>query len=541
MGRLLSLLKGVECSIRSRLGSWMQEVSLAGDQAASDVSTLQTEMNAAEADISTLQALFPNNVLGAENGGTGRAAFIAISPVRIQFVGDSNMAGSNGTETGLVGGLRHVAYLSLRQWRSDFDFIGSQVDSSEATTTFPLWFHEGHPGLRIDQIAAGYAGYVVAPTGVPDLIVDILGTNDIAQGHTAAQMMVDRAALDAAYLAANPNVKIIAMAPPPFVAGTTVAGNLAAWNAVRATYIALLQAYCLARSSYMRYSAITSGLAGESFQNDGVHINIGGEAVVGQEVAAMLNAEVLPPVSGATLPRAFRQRKPWASQQMTAAASQLKTTAHPGFNPGSGSLAVAVDYYPTLLDAGGLHTVGQFGAYGVSNFWAIYQQDRALRIYYNNPAGTIFGGVSEACLLINTWHRIVMIAHADSGTVGLYLNGRLLDLKTGQAAWAMTLQDTQFNNGATFSGTTGFYSRIDAFKGALVPRPGSMAAILAVESDYYDGQSLVEGAGSATFNLNASLADEISGGPILVASGGAATSPAYPSGTPARPWEYVGG
>lgn len=32
MGRLLSLLRGVESSIRSRLGSWMQEVSLAGDQ-----------------------------------------------------------------------------------------------------------------------------------------------------------------------------------------------------------------------------------------------------------------------------------------------------------------------------------------------------------------------------------------------------------------------------------------------------------------------------------------------------------------------------
>ncbi len=56
MGKLFSLLKGVECSIRSRLGSWMQEVSLAGDQAATDVSTLQTEMTAAEAAIVALQA-----------------------------------------------------------------------------------------------------------------------------------------------------------------------------------------------------------------------------------------------------------------------------------------------------------------------------------------------------------------------------------------------------------------------------------------------------------------------------------------------------
>lgn len=42
MGRLLSLVRGVESSIRSRLGSWMQEVSVAGDLASSNISTLQT-------------------------------------------------------------------------------------------------------------------------------------------------------------------------------------------------------------------------------------------------------------------------------------------------------------------------------------------------------------------------------------------------------------------------------------------------------------------------------------------------------------------
>ena len=41
MGRLLSLMRGVECSIRSRLGQWMQEVSTTTDQAVVDIAALQ--------------------------------------------------------------------------------------------------------------------------------------------------------------------------------------------------------------------------------------------------------------------------------------------------------------------------------------------------------------------------------------------------------------------------------------------------------------------------------------------------------------------
>lgn len=49
MGRLSSLLHGVETSIRSRLGSWMQEVSLAGDEIPgmqADITQLQVDITA---------------------------------------------------------------------------------------------------------------------------------------------------------------------------------------------------------------------------------------------------------------------------------------------------------------------------------------------------------------------------------------------------------------------------------------------------------------------------------------------------------------
>lgn len=57
MGRLLSLVRGVETSIRSRLGTWMQEVSLNGDQASSNISTLQVLEAQDAANIAALQAL----------------------------------------------------------------------------------------------------------------------------------------------------------------------------------------------------------------------------------------------------------------------------------------------------------------------------------------------------------------------------------------------------------------------------------------------------------------------------------------------------
>lgn len=55
MGRLLSLARGIETSLWSRLGRWIQEVATTTDQAVGDVSTLQTEMNVAQTDIAALQ------------------------------------------------------------------------------------------------------------------------------------------------------------------------------------------------------------------------------------------------------------------------------------------------------------------------------------------------------------------------------------------------------------------------------------------------------------------------------------------------------
>ena len=465
---------------------------------------------------------------------------LANAPIRtIQIVGDSNWAGSNGADTGMVAVARQAFYQQLRAWRDDFDFIGTDASPPEGVASFGLWHNEAHPGFSMATMTTNYPGYV-AITGAPEIIVDMIGAGDlINDGLNAAQMFQRRLALDAAYAAANPNAIVVPMGIAPFVPGTTTGGNLAAWTATRAQYNALLQAYAATKANY-HYSNITDSLGEGDFLVDGVHLNQYGQSKMGQGIAQLLDI-LLGARRGNPLPNIFLQRKPWASESLpVAATSTLTATAHAGFNPGAGSFALAFDYYPTLLDAGGLHTVAQFGTYGANNFWALYQQGSALRVYFNDPAGTVFNQPQQVSLVLNTWHRIVMIAYANgaNSSVGLYVNGKLVGLATGQPLWNMTLQNTVWGNlGVT--GCPAYVSRIAAYKGASVPEAGHMAALQAVEEDYYKGRDLVPGAGSAIYPLNTGLNDDISGNPALVAAGGAIAEAAWPTG-PARPWEYTG-
>jgi hypothetical protein len=84
-----------------------------------------------------------------------------------------------------------------------------------------------------------------------------------------------------------------------------------------------------------------------------------------------------------------------------------------------------------------------------------------------------------------------------------------------------------------------FPAEFSTYKGALVPRPGTMAALRAVEADYYLDQDLAPNACAGSFPLNVALADEISGNPPLVGAGGAVLGAAWPGGLPQRPWESV--
>ena len=139
--------------------------------------------------------------------------------VRILSLGDSITCGCGSTSNpsnfwtavcprGVnigVGGYRAPLYANLLAANvSDVSFVGTQQDG-------PSWvpanqqFHEGWPGYTIKQIESRLPKWAATN---PDIILCLLGTNDIAQNHSIAEMTADMASLLSLTFAALPKVHI---------------------------------------------------------------------------------------------------------------------------------------------------------------------------------------------------------------------------------------------------------------------------------------------------------------------------------------------
>lgn len=113
--------------------------------------------------------------LGAAAVGMSHAA--AGRPVRVMPLGASITYGYGSSDgNGYRGVLQD---LLTRQGGMRVDFVGSRRSGTLADPE-----HEGHPGWRIDQIAARAEGW--AATYRPDIVVVHLGTNDMIQDHRTA-------------------------------------------------------------------------------------------------------------------------------------------------------------------------------------------------------------------------------------------------------------------------------------------------------------------------------------------------------------------
>lgn len=88
-----------------------------------------------------------------------------------------------------------------REARLRVDFVGSQRSGKLRDAD-----HEGHPGWRIDQIAARADGWLA--TYRPDAVVVHLGTNDMIQGYRVADAPERLAALCDRIVAAGPGVTV---------------------------------------------------------------------------------------------------------------------------------------------------------------------------------------------------------------------------------------------------------------------------------------------------------------------------------------------
>lgn len=104
---------------------------------------------------------------------------------------------------GESGGYRAPLWAALNASGFNTTFVGTQ-------TAGPAWLpqrsHEGHPGWRIAQLTGIIGKW--APLQ-PDIVLVLLGTNDIGQNHTQYQLTADMTALLNATVQAIPNVRII--------------------------------------------------------------------------------------------------------------------------------------------------------------------------------------------------------------------------------------------------------------------------------------------------------------------------------------------
>ncbi|WP_212997218.1 SGNH/GDSL hydrolase family protein [Winogradskya consettensis] len=138
-------------------------------------------------------------LLGVVAVAAGMTPASASEPVVLLPLGASITHGYGSTDGN---GYRGVLYERLtREAGLSVDFVGSQRSG-----TAPDPDHEGHPGWRIDQIAARADGWLA--TYHPDIVVMHLGTNDMIQDYRSATAPDRVVALADHIVAADPGVTV---------------------------------------------------------------------------------------------------------------------------------------------------------------------------------------------------------------------------------------------------------------------------------------------------------------------------------------------
>jgi lysophospholipase L1-like esterase len=144
----------------------------------------------------------------------------AKSATRIMPLGDSITDGYD-----IPGGYRIDLWRGVKDSGIDVDFVGSLQNGPPSLGDRD---HEGHTGLRIDQIQASVDGWIRAYR--PNVVLLLLGTNDILRHYrvptasTRLGLLIDR------IYTLRPATKIVVSTIPPTVS-MTVNAQIASYNA----------------------------------------------------------------------------------------------------------------------------------------------------------------------------------------------------------------------------------------------------------------------------------------------------------------------
>jgi acyl-CoA thioesterase-1 len=125
-------------------------------------------------------------------------------PVRIMPLGDSITASTSGNPS-----YRYYLWQRLQAAGYHVDFVGSQYG---VYSGMPLYSdfdqdHEGHWGLRVDEILANIDAW--ARAAQPDIVLIHLGHNDLWQGQVISDTIDELGQMIDALRLVNPNVQIL--------------------------------------------------------------------------------------------------------------------------------------------------------------------------------------------------------------------------------------------------------------------------------------------------------------------------------------------
>lgn len=110
----------------------------------------------------------------------------------------------------IPGGYRIELWYGLKTQGYAIEFVGSV---SNGPDSLPDHHHEGHPGWRIDQIHIHIAGWLNAAQ--PDIILLLIGTNDIAQDYKIDTALDRLDQLIETIFQGTPNVQLFVGSIPP--------------------------------------------------------------------------------------------------------------------------------------------------------------------------------------------------------------------------------------------------------------------------------------------------------------------------------------
>ena len=186
----------------------------------------------------------------------------AAAGVRVMPLGDSITYGSKAP-----GGYRLELWTRLQRDGAAVDFVGSRQDGPASLGDRD---HEGHSGWRIDEVADAVDGWLAQHQ--PEIVLLMIGTNDLLQDHAVASAPARLGALLDRITATLPRGRVLVATLPPL--------GKPAWQAQVDVFNRALPAVVQARARTGKRVQLVDVARGMTAADlaDGVHPNDGGYA-----------------------------------------------------------------------------------------------------------------------------------------------------------------------------------------------------------------------------------------------------------------------